>query len=71
MFHVKNTFLEAKLVVPVVQNGKTVYKTSSKGKSFLHNYTKIKNLLKTEGEQKAESNPLIYTKDGNYYKTRE
>ena len=63
--------LEAKLVVAIVQNGKTGYKTTSKGKGFLHDYTRIKDLLKTEGKQKTESNPLIYTKDGNCYKTKE
>ena len=63
--------LEVKLIVAIVHNGKTVYKTTSKGKGFLHNYTRIKDLLKTEGEQKAESNLLIYTKDGNCYKTKE
>ncbi len=63
--------LEIKLIVSITQNGKTFYKVTSKGTRFLHNYTKIRDLLKTEGEQKAENNPLIYTKDGNCYKTKE
>ena len=63
--------LEAKLVESTVQDDKAVYKTTSKGKRFIISYTKIKDLLKTEGEQKAESNPLIYTKDGSCYKTKE
>ena len=63
--------LETKLVESTVQDDKIVYETTSKGKSFLHNYTKIKDLLKAEGKQKAESNPQIYTKDGNCYKTKE
>ena len=63
--------LETKLVESTVQDDKTVYETTSKGKSFLQNYTKIKDLLKAEGKHKAESNPLIYTKDGNCYKTKE
>lgn len=63
--------LEVKLIAASFQSKKTVYKATSKGTRFLHNYTKIKDLLKTEGKQKAESNPLIYTKDGNCYKTKE
>jgi predicted transcriptional regulator len=63
--------LEVKLIAASFQGKKTVYKATSKGTRFLHNYTKIKDLLKKEGEQKAESNPLIYTKDGNCYKTKE
>lgn len=63
--------LEVKLIAASFQNKKTVYKATSKATRFLHNYTKIKDLLKKEGDQKAESNPLIYTKDGNCYKTKE
>jgi predicted transcriptional regulator len=63
--------LEVKLIAASFQNKKTVYKATSKGTRFLHNYTKIRDLLKTEGKQKAESNPLIYTRDGNCYKTKE
>jgi len=63
--------LEVKLIAASFQSKKTVYKATSKGTRFLHNYTKIKDLLKAEGEQKAESNPLIYTKDESCYKTKE
>jgi len=63
--------LEVKLIAASFQNKKTVYNATSKGTRFLHNYTKIKGLLKTEGKRKGESDLLIYTKDGNCYKTRE
>jgi predicted transcriptional regulator len=63
--------LEVKLIAASFQSEKTVYNATSKGTRFLHNYTKIRDLLKTEGKQKAESNPLIYTRDGNCYKTKE
>ena len=63
--------LEVKLIAASFQNKKTVYKATSKGTSFLHNHTKIKDLLKAEGKCKGENNSLIYTKDGNCYKTKE
>ena len=63
--------LEVKLIAASFQSKKTVYKVTSKGTRFLHEYTKIKDLLKTESKRKGENNSLIYTKDGNCYKTKE
>ena len=63
--------LEVKLIAASFQSKKTVYKATSKGTRFLHNYTKIKDLLKTEGKRKGENNSLIYTKDGNCYNIKE
>ena len=47
--------LEVKLIASSFQSKKTVYKATSKGTRFLHNYTKIRDLLKTEGKQKART----------------
>lgn len=63
--------IRVKLLEPTAQNGKAVYKTTSKGTRFLRNYAEIRDLLEAEGKQKADSNPLTYTKDGNCYKARE
>ena len=63
--------LELRLLAAKTTKGRTVYRTTSKGARFLRTYTEIRSLLKTKGKPEAEDNSVIYTKNGNCYKTKE
>ena len=63
--------LHVKLVAATITKGKKVYRATPKGTKFISSYTKINDLLKTEGKHTEENNSLIYTRNGNCYKTKE
>jgi predicted transcriptional regulator len=63
--------LEVKLLTHTMQDNRKIYSVTPKGKRFLQNYVKIKDLLKTDEEREDKNNSLNYFKDGNCYKTRE
>ena len=63
--------LEKKLIASITQNGKTLFKATSKGMRFLRSYAKIRDLLKSENERRANNNSPVYAMDGNCYKIQE
>ena len=63
--------IETKLIATIKKDKKVTYRATSKGIKFLQNYTKIRDLLKTESERKADNNSPAYTMDGNCYKITE
>lgn len=62
--------LKRDLVAATNLNGKTMYEVTSRGLRFLHNYTRIIELLQTDKKHKEMNNSLIYTKNGNCYKAK-
>ena len=63
--------LETKLIASITQNEKTFFKVTSKGMRYLRSYARIRDLLKSENERKAENNSPVYAMEGNCYKIQE
>jgi predicted transcriptional regulator len=62
--------LECNLIRSTKQSNTQAFKATTKGRKFLQDYAKIRELLRTEQERDAENNSPNYYRDGNCYKTR-